>query len=262
MTFNIRGGTWNWKVDGINAWPEREALNVCTIKRYAPDLIGFQEFEDVNLRAYQEHLPQYDHVMGPEYGSDRTRQHNSVFWDSARFEVIDSGGFWLSETPDQFSKSWESSVVRSVAWIKLRSKPSGLVLYHWNTHFDHISEPARVGAAKVVLGKVGEVQGGGVAIIITGDFNCLPDSDAYRQFRDYGFADTYVDAGHTDSDEVFTAHEFKGEDHQDPLRIDWILALGGAQRVVTTSSDIVRDHDGPVYPSDHYPVIADLQIAG
>src|ERR671914_442322 len=39
MTFNIRGAVHR---DGENAWPHRAALNVATIARHAPDLIGFQ----------------------------------------------------------------------------------------------------------------------------------------------------------------------------------------------------------------------------
>src|SRR5919202_4520710 len=68
MTFNVRGAFH--KSDGINAWVNRSVLNVETIKRHAPDLIGFQELQSGNLDTYEELSPQYELVLGPEYGNE------------------------------------------------------------------------------------------------------------------------------------------------------------------------------------------------
>jgi hypothetical protein len=62
MTFNIRGA---FPGDGVNVWPNRAALNVATIKRHAPDLIGCQEMQTANLDTYRARLEGYDHVLGP-----------------------------------------------------------------------------------------------------------------------------------------------------------------------------------------------------
>ncbi|MEM9955079.1 MAG: endonuclease/exonuclease/phosphatase family protein [Chloroflexota bacterium] len=40
MTFNVRG---SFHDDGDNDWHKRRELNIATIKKYDPDIIGFQE---------------------------------------------------------------------------------------------------------------------------------------------------------------------------------------------------------------------------
>ena len=259
MTFNIRGGSP--ESDGINAWPNRAALNVDTIRRHAPDLVGFQELKEECLETYKEHLPEYRYLLGTEYGRTPPFQYAALCWRSSRFELVESGGCWLSETPDTFSGSWGTTVVRSASWVKLQTKPQGPVLVHWNTHLDHRSELARFEGAKVILQKIAESPKEGPLVVMTGDFNCAPGSDVYREYQKHGFSDTFIDAGHEDSAENFTFHRFEGEQHP-TVRMDWILTLDGAQKTTTRSCTIVRDNEHPLYPSDHYPVVADLQITG
>jgi len=75
MTFNIRGSSDAW--DEVNSWEKRAALNVETIKRYAPDVIGFQELQGANLETYLERLPEYSHVLGPEGGNHEPYDYES-----------------------------------------------------------------------------------------------------------------------------------------------------------------------------------------
>ena len=130
--------------DGINAWPARAGLNVATIKRYAPDTIGIQEMQSGNWQTYLDQLPDYDRVKGPQYANKEPFGYPSIFWKASRFQLLDSGGFWLSETPDRFSGGWDTQDIRSAAWVKLRCTDTGLVFTHWNTHLDNKGETARV----------------------------------------------------------------------------------------------------------------------
>jgi len=43
-------------------------------------------------------------------------------------------------------------------------------------------------------------------------------------------------------------------------RIDWILTLDGSSSIRTQNYLVARDQEPPVYPSDHYPVVADLML--
>ncbi len=61
MSFNIRG--FSRRRDGINRWENRAALNVATIKRYAPDLIGLQELRPESLASSK---PQGSSATGTE----------------------------------------------------------------------------------------------------------------------------------------------------------------------------------------------------
>src|SRR6476660_2682338 len=116
MTFNIRG-YWH-PGDGANRWVRRERLNIATIRRVAPDLIGMQEVQGPNMKAYHRLMPEYWYAAGPEYGNDRPREWNTIFWNPERVQPVDSGGFWLSETPDRYSGSWETDNIRSAHWMK------------------------------------------------------------------------------------------------------------------------------------------------
>jgi hypothetical protein len=91
MTFNIRGSFHDG--DGINVWNNRSAVNVETIKRYAPHVIGFQELQSGNLDTYEKELPEYVCVLGPEAGNKPPHEFNAIFYDPTRLEVLASGGF-------------------------------------------------------------------------------------------------------------------------------------------------------------------------
>jgi hypothetical protein len=71
MSFNVRGASH--KRDGVNLWEQRAGMNVETIKRYGPDLIGFQEFQNENLAVYERELPGYTRLLGPCMAPDRSR---------------------------------------------------------------------------------------------------------------------------------------------------------------------------------------------
>jgi len=60
MSFNVRGSFRDRLKP--NAWRNRAALNVATIERCAPDLIGLQECQRGNLKAYWKNLPRYTQV--------------------------------------------------------------------------------------------------------------------------------------------------------------------------------------------------------
>jgi endonuclease/exonuclease/phosphatase family metal-dependent hydrolase len=271
MSFNIRGSTHDR--GKANAWVRRASANVETIERCAPALIGFQEFQRGNLKTYRQRLPGYAHILGPRYGNRPPHSFNAIFFDPVRLEVLDSGGFWLSATPERYSASWGTRVVRSANWALFASPATGLTFLHLNTHLDHVSPPARREGSKLILQRVEEVKeysGSELPVVATGDFNCRPGTPTYRNFIEGGFVDIYLAAGNEENEDANTFHAFKGSRYQDahpdrgPRRIDWILLNDPDRRMAVKSCSIMRGNDVPsgVCPSDHYPVLADFVPAG
>jgi endonuclease/exonuclease/phosphatase family metal-dependent hydrolase len=271
MSFNVRGAFHTG--DGINAWDNRSVLNVETIKHHAPDLIGFQELQSGNLHTYRERLPKYQYILGLKAGNEAPHEFNAIFFDPKRLEVLNSGGFWLSTTAERYSASWQTRCIRCANWAILRCLNTGLSLLHLNTHLDHVSKAARAEGSKLILRKIAEIQKGqenDYLAIITGDFNCVPGSSTYRSFIEDGFVDTYLVADDfKDTEGAFTFHAFRGtrysaghHSHQ-PGRIDWILLRDRPQLIRIKSQLILRDCDeeSGIYPSDHYPVLAEFVLS-
>jgi endonuclease/exonuclease/phosphatase family metal-dependent hydrolase len=267
MSFNIQGSFH--KVDGINAWNNRSALNVETVKHYAPDLIGFQELQSGNLDTYQEKLPEYGYILGPKAGNNVPHEFNAIFYDPTRLDVLDSGGFWLSKSPERYSSSWRTRSVRSANWASLRCLNTGLSFLHLNTHLDHVSRLARTEGSRLILRKVAELQKSqenNPPTILTGDFNCAPGSPPHRNFTEDGFVDTHLAARDGDAKGSGTFHAFKGQRYstrRGSKRIDWILLKDQRQHLRTKSQLIVQDCDEEtgIYPSDHYPVLAEFALS-
>jgi endonuclease/exonuclease/phosphatase family metal-dependent hydrolase len=266
MSFNVRGSFHDARKK--NAWRNRAGLNVATIRRYAPDVIGLQEAQRGNLNAYRKRLPRYARVRGPKYGNGIPHDHNTILYDPERLDLLDSGGFWLSETPEKHSKSWNTRVARSATWALLRTSTTGLYILHMNTHLDHVSALARREGSKLVVAKGSEVSdrsGVNPAIVLTGDFNARPGSATHKNLTGAGYVDTYLAAGNKEDSNTF--HAFRGAGYRDPhpkrgpRRIDWILLKDPNRRLRTSSHEIIldADEDSGLFPSDHYPVMAAFQ---
>ncbi len=259
MSFNVRGARFD---DGVNCWPNRAALNVRVIRRHAPDLIGFQEAHQGNLDVYQQQLAGYHWLSGPAYNNDPAHyQYPAIAWNPGRLNLIESGGFWLSETPEQHSGSWDTACIRSATWAQFEDIVTGFHFIHLNTHLDHISELARVEGARLIVARLQTIAAG-LPVLVTGDFNCVPGSPAHRLFTAEGYTDTFAAAGHTQP--AFSYHGFLGRAWQpkphESDRIDWILTRDGRQHWRVLACDLIEDAEPPLYPSDHWPVLCQVSL--
>ena len=257
MTFNVRGARFD---DGPNRWSARADLNVRTLRQQAPDLIGFQELNSENLDVYREQFSGYRHVPGPPYNNTPEKaMYPAILWNPQHLDLLDSGGFWLSQTPERHSGSWNTDCIRSATWARLLWREAGLTFIHLNTHLDHVSEWARVEGTKLIVQQLEPTRAEGLPTIVTGDFNCMPNSTAHQLFLDAGFYDTYAATGHTQP--RYTWHAFQGSSFARPDladRMDWILTRDSQRRLDLQACEIVEDAEPPLYPSDHYPVVADI----
>jgi endonuclease/exonuclease/phosphatase family metal-dependent hydrolase len=264
MSFNVNGPSGQ----GPNVWSKRAALHVEIINRYSPDLIGLQEVAKRNLVTYQKQLTEYNHVVGNCYGDSPPQTWTSVFWKASRFQLLESGEFWFSDTPDIESCGWGVPYPLGATWVKLRCAQTGVQLVHLNTHFEDGSdgERSRIEASKLIISRLVQLAPD-LPAIVTGDFNCNPWSQPYRLFVDNGFTDTYRAAGHADSVDSSTFHDYKGQqyfalDYGNEVfwRVDWILTRAGTQPIQTTSNTTVYDARPPIYPSDHYPLVSEVRL--
>ncbi len=262
MSFNVRGAGFE---DGENSWEHRADLNVRTVRKHAPDLVGLQEFQQGNRESYEGRFPEYGLMMGPKANNSEPHEYMAILWRTSRLELLDSGGFWISRTWDRHSADWNTACIRSAHWARFRCAGTDIELLFLNTHLDHVSELARVEGSRLIAERLRELRPEGVPVILTGDFNCEPGSPTYRNFVDAGFRDVYLASGSHDAERSNTFHGFRVEEFVSrkpdaTARIDWILTLDGAHGLRARSCEILRDHEGALYPSDHYPLLAELEL--
>ena len=269
MSFNVRGSFRDARRK--NAWRNRAGLNVATIERRAPDVIGLQESQRGNLATYRRRLPRYAHIRGPRYGNSFPYDSNAILYDPEKLRPLETGGFWLSETPERHSRSWGSRVARSATWALFGLAGTDLSILHLNTHLDHVSAPARREGSKLIVEKISEISArDNPTVLLTGDFNARPGSATHKNFTGSGFVDTFMSAGNEDNASANTFHAFEGRRYSDahpdrgPRRIDWILLKDPESRLSIESHAIIRDadEDSGLFPSDHYPIIADVSMSG
>lgn len=263
MSFNIRYGT---AADGPNSWDQRAPLVAQVIGGFAPDLLGTQECLAFQRDALAAALPGYAVVgVGRDDGAEGGEMC-AGFYRRDRFEMLDHGTFWLSETPTVVaSRGWDAALARIATWLRLRDRATGREILWLNAHFDHRGAAARRESAALIHRWLGEHRGDAATLVVTGDFNAPANDDAKSTHKVLrcGYEDeprlvdtwTAVHGGPGDPAATGTYHGF--EDQARPGRIDWVLTD------VATSvlkADILRHREAGRWPSDHFPVTAILRL--
>lgn len=261
MSFNIR---YNNPEDGIDAWPRRQDRVGALMRYYDADLYGLQEVLAGQLADVLRQLPGYA-ALGVGRNDGKTDgEFSPILYRRSRFEVLDHGTLWLSETPaDTGSVGWDAALPRIVTWAHLRDS-SGVDFWHFNTHFDHRGERARKESARLLVREI-TVRTGDAPVVVTGDFNVTDATDAYglltqqdRRPSDRS-EDALGDARRTARWVAGPARTYGGFALALPpgRPIDYIFVKNGALPVYFGT---VVDHWEGRFPSDHRPVLADVAL--
>lgn len=252
MSFNVR---YPAQTDGPNRWELRRDTLVRTISHVNPDVLGTQELFYIQGQYIVENLPEYE-WFGNSRRGNREDEHMGVFYKRSRLRVIESGNFWLSETPEiAGSQAWGATLPRMVTWALFEIKASGKRFYFYNTHFHHTAEggQARVNSAKLILDRISKLPKD-VPLILTGDFNsAAPDSEPYKILA-APLSDARASAARSIGPQG-TNSGFRG--NASGGRIDWIMYRGALTAL--EAETITYNEDGR-YPSDHFPVQAALEF--
>ncbi len=251
VSYNLRMDTPR---DSLNAWPHRKDHVKALIQFHDFDIVGTQEGFSHQLNDLLEMEGYAYFGAGRDDGLDKG-EHSAILYKTERFSVLDSGNFWLSETPDVPGLGWDATCCNRIAsWVKFEDARTQKEFYFFNVHFDHQGVVAREESAKLMLAKIEEIAGDS-PVICTGDFNATPESvpiqtlsaslnDAYTATitPPYGPVGTF-------NSFVFTA----------PMknRIDYVFV---SDDVEVRKYGVLTDAKDQRYPSDHMPVVADVSF--
>lgn len=271
-TYNLRLSNLGDSLEG-NGWGQRAPYVAKLIQYHDFDIFGTQEGKYHQLEDLKTMMPEYDYIgVGRDDGA-QGGEYAAIFYKPSRFELLDSGNFWLSTDTTRPNKGWDAECIRVCTWGKFRDKETGKVFVHFNLHMDHIGVVARAESAKLILEKI-KAFPEKLPVMLSGDFNVDQNNESYQLLQNSGvMADAYTMAdlvyanngtfnafetdGMTDEriDHIFLSPEFKVEKYG---------VLTDTYRAPVETADTVSTTNFPKEvsllkytartPSDHFPV--------
>lgn len=251
-TYNIRTDT---EADGNWSWTNRRAHVLNLIRYHDWDIFGAQEVQPHQL-ADLKSLTDYGVVGLAREDGINQGEYNALFYKKEQFDLLRTESFWLSETPAIPSIHPTAGCPRVCVCAFLKSKETGTEFAVATTHLDHISEESRLFGANIILehclSKITDQP-----LVLVGDFNAPPTEATYhlltQSLRDakkqpdttfYGPLGTFQDF---DYDKPWNDFE----------EIDYVFV---SQQLPVEKVGVLTDNCDGRYPSDHFPVVATVQI--
>lgn len=262
MSFNLRGdfdgGVATEKPDGwlSKTGEHRRDLALRLVRQADPDLLGVQEAYRNQVDEIDAALPGHGvYAVGRDDGAT-AGEHCAIYYRRERFERLDAGTFWLSETPDRPSTFPGAACPRIASWVVLKDLADAdtqwLIL---NTHWDHVSNDARQHSAEQIRARLADLAQGRPAIVM-GDLNVPEESEPIRTLQGAGderLIDSYRAVHPERKATERTFHGFRGG--REGSRIDYLLHTPDLR---ATAAAIEFGDQNARFPSDHYPVTATL----
>ena len=253
VTYNIR---LDLESDGENKWSNRKDFWASQINFYEPDVFGIQEALPHQVTDIASALPEYSYVGIGRDGIGKGESSN-IFFKKDRFKMVQEKTFWLSETPEKISKGWDAAFNRVCTYVLLKDNKTKKSFWVFNAHLDHIGEFARTNAIQLILSKIKEVNTKKLPVFVIGDFNTEPNeqriSDLKKQMDDSYDISKQKPFGPNGTFNAFQYFE--------PVtkRIDYIfLSKNNPFKVLKYA--ILTDSKNLKFPSDHFPVLVELQL--
>ena len=249
MSFNLRVDNMG---DGINAFSKRYNRVLDVIASENPDVIGFQEVTDGMRAKLRELLCGYT-LQGCGRDANYHGESMLIAYKAEAFELISLENLWLSPTPYVAGSTYggdQSHCPRMLTTALLKHNDLTAPFRFVNTHFDHKGATARYQEATQLVQLLASYS---QKIVLTGDFNALPDSPEIglisSALAHRGLIDCTANLGGT-------FHDFGRLQADKKQKIDYIFTDGQCV-------DAYMVEDTPVkgqYYSDHFAVCAMISL--
>ena len=252
MTFNVpQGNIKESDGNGHNTWDNRALAIQQYMSEVEPDLLGMQEPTRTVLCSILQGMPRYAMVGTARDDGAERGEYTAIIYRTDRFFCIDTGNYWLTETPEVHSKVEGSTHFRIATWALFQDKQSGARFLYTNTHLSYDSQPVRLAQLKIIKPYMLELNkkfGEKLPHLFTGDFNMRDTEDNYNYVLNYKLLmkDMWTTAR--------THRHWNGGDNEG--RIDYIFATRGVSCSYAQWDNRKRD-DG-YWMSDHDPLWADV----
>ena len=176
---------------GIGGDQEKKENALKIIRAYNPDVFGVQEASAAWQTTLKNEFQNEYTIIGEPRETGGTKEAVQIFIKKSRFEVISSGTKWLTATPDKISKTDGAECYRNVTYAVIGTK-EGKVFNYVNTHLDHVNDEnvrvTQIGYLNQILKSKTSTE---YPTFITGDFNMLPNGQAYKKMVSLGYKPSY-----------------------------------------------------------------------
>lgn len=247
--YNLRYANSN---DGINSWTNRKDQVKGLIQFHNFDIFGTEEglMEQLNDIAQ---LKQYAFIGEGRDGGIKG-EHSAIFYRKTRFKLLDSGNFWLSETPEKPSYGWDAKHCRRIcSWGKFKDLQSNKEFCFFCVHFDNEGIEAQRQSAKLMVSKIKEIAKN-IPAICVGDFNSTPETEQIICMQTL-LNDAYKISLQPPYGPIGTFNGFKFNESPAKERIDYIFV---SKQIKILKYGVLTDSYEQRYPSDHFPIVAEI----
>ena len=251
MSYNIK---LDYPKEGENSWTNRKPFFINQLKFYEPDVLGVQEAMPNQMKDMDSLLVDYSYVgVGRDDGKD-LGEYSAIFYKTDKFNIVKSGTFWLSESPEKVSMGWDAICNRICTYALLEDKTSGKIFWLYNTHFDHKGKLARKNSATLILKQIKALNTEDYPVVLTGDFNMESNHESVKLIKE-ALSDSKQIAKLTFGPEG----TFNGFYFNKPVirRIDFIFV---SNAVEVPKYAVLSDNWNLHYPSDHLPILITLHL--
>ena len=245
LSYNIRYENFD---DGKNQWDLRKEALINYLKDKSPGIVGMQEVLHSQLLDLNLSLSEYSFVgVGREDGKKKG-EFCPIFFNTFRFELIESETFWVSETPEKISVGWDAALERICTYARFKDLENNREFWIFNTHFDNIGVKASSKSVKIILKKIRKINKEKIPILLTGDFNLTPEKKPIKMLQ--GFFQDILAYLNIKDPKYGTFNGFKTL-VDSPQRIDYIFQKGF--KVLKGEHLWIKTPEG-LWASDHHPV--------
>ena len=254
IILNKPTGAWS-----VADWDRRKGPMDRAFKAVDPDIIGFQEMEsfaghngsDGNLNLTLDWLlaqnPGYAAAAVGDYRDFPSTQ--PILYRRARISLADQGWFFFSDTPEAiYSRTFNGSFPAFASWARLTDRVTGKDVTVFNVHFEYKSASNRRLSAELVASRIAPLIAAGERVVLLGDLNARAGSQTQDVLAGAGLSFLPVQGATYHFNQGINL--FGAIDH---IGIAGAIAPVGAPVVL-------RQKFAEEWPSDHYPVIADIMV--
>ena len=183
-------------------------------------------------------------------------QFTPILWKTDKYDLQDSGHFWLSSTPEEYSAAWLDGTIskypRCVNWVILKDRQTGGEFLAMCIHTDPESDAVRTNSCVLTVDMLSKLRGD-LPVIVGGDWNMGLSDSGYQAMTQSGYPDVRVKAADTDLGGSFNNWGKREEGN---------FAFGDhifiSENVAAEKFAVVSDYYDGEHISDHCPLLAVL----